>query len=286
MLLPPLTNVHDLQLKVRYIDNITTGIFAINDLLQFNRVAVGCQGVKGSIVGRLSLVVMTARDSSLPRRAIYLFDVARCVELSKYLRIIFEDEKLLKVFHNGRQDIAALNKQQAISVSSLVDTKVLFRMFLELQTLGGNTEKTKLSLVTLIARYNQPPNPHRDQVRLAVNSELPDSPGFWHQALTKEMIEYAAYEVAFLLDLHSLLCADLVTAVGQSVLALSKRHGYADLISDSNPRQNILDAVSAPIPVAASWFRDFWSHGLDPLPQVDPTPSNAPPKAKDDKSFV
>lgn len=239
--------------------------------------------MKGSVVGRLSLVVMTARDSTLPRRSIYLFDVARCVELSKYLRIIFEDEKILKVFHNSRQDVAALSKQQAISVSSIVDTKVLFRMFLELLTLSGNTEHTKLSLITLIARYNQPANPHREQVRLAVNSEIPDGPGYWHQALTKEMIEYAAYEVAFLLDIHSLLSADLVTAVGQSVMALSKRHAYADILKDECPPRNIVEAVSSPIPTSASWFRDFWSHGLDAVPEDSASPA---PRARQDQSFV
>lgn len=272
---------------MRYIDNITTAIFAINDLLQFNRLAVGCQGVKGSVVGRLSLVVMSARDSTLPRRSIYLFDVARCVELSKYLRIIFEDEKILKVFHNCRQDVTALRRQQGLSVIAVVDTKVLFRMLLELHTLGGNMETTKLSLITLISRYNQPANPYRERVRLSVNSEPVDSPGFWHQALTKEMIEYAAYEVAFLLDIHTLLCGDLVSAVGLSVLALSKRHAAAELAADPNGvPDSIVDAISAPIPVNASWFRDFWSHGLDPLSLAEPTAPDSKPKAKDDKSFV
>jgi hypothetical protein len=241
----------DTRIKIKYIDNITTGHYAINDLLQYNRLAICCQGAS-RIGSKLSLVCITARDAILSRRSVYIFDVARSVELGKYLKILLEDDKILKVSHNSRLDAEALFQQQGIVLKSLADTKVLSRMLTELQMLAAAPRSLKkLSLVSLLSLYHFPQNPHKESITHALEANR----AFWDQPLTKDMLEFAAHETAFLLDVHQRLGADIVQYLGHSLHSLSYRYAYT----------NVADVATMKLdpgkigPVA--WFRDLYGHG-------------------------
>ena len=118
-------------------------------------------------------------------------------EILLVLKQLFEDNNVVKIIHDCRQDSDALHKQANIMLNNVFDTST-YAMMLTSPDGSGNGNMRK-NLNTVLSQFNCNANSNRDQIKdlYKVN------PNFWNQRpFTAFMIEYASKDVASLFDLR------------------------------------------------------------------------------------
>jgi hypothetical protein len=173
---------------------------AIQEILQHPIVALDCEGVNLSKRGKLCLIQIAT-----PKR-VYLFDVVKGGDklfFDKGLRLVLENRKILKIVHDCRRDSEALYYQYGIYLRGVWDSQVAFAI---LSQLKGTKTPYPVGLNTLFRVCGVEGNQFKDSVKHAMSAMK----NFWEvRPLSRMMVDYAAGDVKSLLNVYSMITADL-----------------------------------------------------------------------------
>lgn len=159
----------------------------------------------------ISLIQIATKENA------YLIDTAKINNI-KILNEIFSDKSIIKVFHDAKQDILDLKKQEITEINNIFDTFIATRLL-------GFGDHGYANLVKNIF-----------EITLDKKQQKAD----WSKRpLTKEMLNYAKYDVVFLIDLYYILSSILK----QNDL-LTNANEYFDYILSINPEKQIFNPGS------------------------------------------
>lgn len=116
----------------------------------------------------------------------YLIDIRSIKEISALFRLL-ESTDILKILQNAKYDYQALKKRFGIELTNVFDT-----MIAEQLILAGKSSREDFSLDSISRNYLEQP------LSKSVRSRFERSPVFF----TQEMLEYAATDVAVLLEIY------------------------------------------------------------------------------------
>eukprot|EP00898_Chlorokybus_atmophyticus_P008834 jgi/Chlat1/8952/Chrsp94S00694 len=197
----------------------------MQQLLTCPRVGIDCEGISLSKTGRLCLVqVATEGFVALldPVGAMLKSGTDYSAVVGLMCKLL-EDERIVKVVHDGRQDALALYHQLGITLRNVVDTQVLAQ-----QITNGQRE----GLNKLLQKYNLPANGHKDAM---------DHSQWAKRPLNQVQIEYAAADVNQLLALYDKLELDYIIAC--------KKGLFERTATVINPCKQALSAFNTPLGV-------------------------------------
>eukprot|EP00741_Cyanophora_paradoxa_P024636 tig00022080_g23787.t1 len=158
------------------------------------RLAVDCEGVDLSRRGRLCLVqVADPRDGT-----VHIFDVVALGGLPQFLVAILGDPRVLKIFHDCRQDSDALYHQCGVALANVLDTQLCDALHQQLRTgrlppfVSGLKKLLELHVPHLVP-------PDAAQLKASVSAGFDADLRLWERRpLPQHLLLYAAYDVALL----------------------------------------------------------------------------------------
>jgi exonuclease 3'-5' domain-containing protein 1 len=177
-------------------------------------ISFDCEGVNLGAKGELTIVeIGTVRGEA------FIFDLKACAELMNDggLKGILEDESIIKIIHDCRNDSYNLYAQFNVLLRNVFDTQVSnlivlqtlttflnFQIFqsahavLQYQEQGKQVYKVKnVSLNTLCDMYHVQHNPMKEQLKNIYKRD----PKYWsRRPLTRDMLLYAASDVLVLIN--------------------------------------------------------------------------------------
>lgn len=157
-------------------------------------IALDCEGINLGIKGELTLVeIGTVRGEA------FIFDVLTCpaIVVEGGLKALLENEKVIKIIHDCRNDSVNLFIQYKILLRNVFDTQSAHAL-LQYQEHGKQVYKVKnISLNTLCDIYNAPKNPMKDQLK---NIYRRDQKYWSRRPLSRDMLLYAAADVLVLIN--------------------------------------------------------------------------------------
>ena len=191
------------------------------DLLASGRaVALDCEGVALSRFGRCCLLQLYPEPLSEEIGPVYVFDMLLGKHVVEALRPLLQCTSVLKVTHDCREDLSALEHQFGINVKNVYDTQLAYCLLLEggrelVEGEGKGTSTGRISkpyligLNELLRKAGSKPNAFSDRIRQKLNEE----PNFWfYRPLDPEAVEYAASDVKSLHILRRVLDAESESA--------------------------------------------------------------------------
>jgi exonuclease 3'-5' domain-containing protein 1 len=168
---------------------------------QSHLIAVDCEGLNMSRAGELCMVQVATADQ------VYLFDVISLGDklFSKGLKRILERTIPTKVFYDCRKDSDILYHQFGVKLKGVLDaalTEVYFRWNNNMgvpRFLKGYKRSVETYLMITDPRFYQ----LKDQI---CNQMTVEGSSLWKERpLSKDALEYAAYDVKYLRLLHTVL---------------------------------------------------------------------------------
>lgn len=157
-------------------------------------ISVDCEGINLGVKGHLTLIeVGTTRGEA------FIFDVLSCPDIVTEggLKGLLENEHIIKVIHDCRNDSVNLFTQFKILLKNVFDTQSAHAV-LQYQDHGKQVYKVKnISLNTLCELYNAPQNPMKDHLK---NIYRRDQKYWARRPLSREMLLYAAGDVLVLIN--------------------------------------------------------------------------------------
>lgn len=196
--------------NTRVIQTIKDCLFVTEAILksaQTEQVVISfdCEGINLGVKGQLTLL-----EIGTTRGEAFIFDVLSCPEmvLEGGLKVLLENENVIKVIHDCRNDSVNLNKQFGILMRNVFDTQSAHAV-LQFQNHQKQVYKVKnVSLNTLCEIYGAPINPMKDQLK---NVYRRDQKYWARRPLTRDMLLYAAGDVLVLIN--ELLYANMANAI-------------------------------------------------------------------------
>jgi len=189
-----------IQHQIPIISSARACFKAVQEILQFPIIALDCEGVNLSKDGKLCLIQIAT-----PKR-VYLFDVLKGGDrlfFEKGLRFLLENKKVLKIVHDCRRDSEALYYQYGIYLRGVWDSQVAFAI---LSQLKGSKTPYPVGLNTLFRVCGVEENQFKDSVKNAMSAMR----NFWEvRPLSRMMVDYAAGDVKSLLNVYSMINAEL-----------------------------------------------------------------------------
>ncbi len=219
--------------KVRFVTHASGIKEMLEQLKGTNMVAIDCEGDLSGRNPQISLIQVAAPS------AIYLLDMLAEGQamMDGGLRDLLESSGVLKVLHDCRNDSNALWVQYGCFVNPIFDTQGMPFCFAStwflplspspLHLLVGHDElsgaRSQIGLNAMLQQYVDATNPLKDIIKSRFRADA----GYWFQRpLDPEAIQYAAYDVKYLLP-AALAMQSLQPVKLQSILISSRR--YADL---------------------------------------------------------
>jgi ribonuclease D len=178
---------------------------ALNFISRSSTISVDCEGVKLERSGELCLIQIATTFH------VFLFDVASLgpVLFDKGLRSILQSPSIVKVFYDCRGDSDILYHQYGVELRGVLDvalTEVFYRW-----TNGLGTPRYLKGYKKSVETYLQVTNPNFYALKEKVSALMTSSgAACWRERpLPKDMLEYAAYDVKYMRDLHLKLIANM-----------------------------------------------------------------------------
>jgi len=180
---------------------------ALLDIIQCPIIAVDCEGVELGRDGILCLIQI-ATDSH-----VYIFDVLSLgtVLFDQGLRYILENPIPTKVFYDCRRDSDILYHHFGIKLKGVLDvslTEVFYRWIN-----GHGSPRFLKGYKRCVESYLFIDNPHFFEVKEKIGARMNlGGTQFWMQRpLPKDAMEYSAYDVKYLRELHFVLTQSMST---------------------------------------------------------------------------
>uniref|UniRef100_A0A0K8TLD3 Putative exonuclease n=1 Tax=Tabanus bromius TaxID=304241 RepID=A0A0K8TLD3_TABBR len=185
--------------NTRVISTIKESVFVTDAILKFAQndqvvVSLDCEGINLGVKGQLTLI-----EIGTTRGEAFIFDILTCPELvtDGGLKNLLENENVIKVIHDCRNDSVNLYNQFGILLRNVFDTQAAHAV-LQYQDSGKQVYKAKyVSLNSLCEVYNAPINPMKDQLK---NVYRRDQKYWARRPLTRDMLLYAAGDVLVLIN--------------------------------------------------------------------------------------
>ncbi|KAL9646363.1 hypothetical protein ABK040_014514 [Willaertia magna] len=202
------------------VDNYNTLQKAKQELQNQSILAVDCEGVCLSYHGKLTLVQIAANHKQ------YLFDFLIInenikEEMVQFLKELFENESILKIFHACSSDCKALYGQYQIKINNIMDTQILFKYLPILTTDTNNSiDLSNIGLNNLLILFSIEENLHKDDIN---NIYKIDNTIWEKRPLSNDLKNYAAMDVKNLEKLYHLMIQKLVQENNQQQLEIVKK---------------------------------------------------------------
>lgn len=179
--------------------------------------AVDVEGVGlGSYSGRATLVQIASHTCLWGDANIFVFDVLSCPSIWSELRGLLQTQEIIKVFHNCRSDLFAIQQQENIRIGRMYDTGIADYVIRWQENPGANASRRSLNDVVLAYGAGRVPRndlgdylPHCYRSGREVWAERP---------LTHSMLSYAAAD------------ADILWKLYKRIRSLVRRGRAADLM--------------------------------------------------------
>jgi DNA polymerase I-like protein with 3'-5' exonuclease and polymerase domains len=156
-------------------------------------VTLDLEGVDLCRVGPVCIVTIGVKDEMEDDSIIFIFDTLNLTKSScliSKLRVVLEDEDIIKIIHDCKMDSDALHHQYDIKLTNVHDTQVWEKI--------TTSAPRGLNLNDTLSKNGCKPNTFRD------GSVYKTNPKFWMtRPLTQKMIDWAAEDVASLFVLQS-----------------------------------------------------------------------------------
>lgn len=188
--------------QTRVIATVKESVFVTNAIMKPGAngdqvvVSIDCEGINLGLKGEVTLIeIGTVRGEA------FIFDVQSCPEIITEggLKTLLENDKVIKVIHDCRNDSVNLYAQFKILLRNVFDTQSAHAL-LQYQEQGKQVYKVKnVSLNTLCELYNAPKNPMKDQLK---NIYRRDQKYWSRRPLSRDMLLYAAIDVLVLINEH------------------------------------------------------------------------------------
>jgi len=192
---------------------------ALQDIANCPIVAVDCEGEELGRNGSLSLIQIATESK------VYLFDVLSLGEslFNNGLKFILESPIPTKVFYDCRRDSDILWHQYQVRLKGVLDvslTEVFYRW-----TFGLGSPRYLKGYKRSVESYLSIQNPHFSQIKESVSARMSNGDTkFWMQRpLTRDMMDYAAYDVKYLRELHFVLTQSMSTQNIRSIYGASTK---------------------------------------------------------------
>lgn len=216
------------QPRILVVTSVIAARAATKELRRHAMIGVDLEGVMLSRTGSIELV-----QASCPGH-VYLFDVAGPLAVEMFdkggLRDLLERPMTIKVVHDCRHDADALWHQHSVRIHPVVDTQVAFA---ELRAARGRARGLPVGLRTVLRKFAAVSEDDA-ALKATVKGEMRARPDYWAQRpLTKEMIDYASFDVMHLVRALNAMkrCMDaIVTTAWKRVEAGSAE--YAAMFRD------------------------------------------------------
>jgi len=217
---PFYTDVLNAEISYSYISEGGIALqSALQDIVQCPIIAVDCEGFELGRDGILCLI-QVATDSH-----VYIFDVLSLgtILFDQGLRYILENPIPTKVFYDCRRDSDILYHHFGVKLKGVLDV-ALTEVFYRWVNGHGNPRFLK-GYKRCVESYLFIENPHFFQVKERIGSRMTlGDTQFWMQRpLSSDALEYSAYDVKYLRELHFVLSQSMSTKNIRSIYEASDK---------------------------------------------------------------
>lgn len=177
---------------VQYITTLNHAVAAVEQLCHAAVVAIDCEGVGLSATGELTLLQIAF--SFQQRLTVCVFDAVALGMGLRVLHRVLEEPRPLKLFHDIRQDAAALHRQFGITLRGVLDSQMAY-MMCDATSRPVGAPPVCIGLNAFLRWCEVPGNDRKDlvQQQMSVDSQV------WkRRPLTATLLRYAVQDVALL----------------------------------------------------------------------------------------
>ncbi|CRG95426.1 3'-5' exonuclease, putative [Plasmodium gallinaceum] len=194
---------------IHYFENLKKNIIYINDSKnckeyineikknlneKYNFIGLDVEGYKIGKHGIISIIQICTEN-------IYIFDLYKCDNtylFIMYLKEILENEKIIKITHDCREDCSILYNQYNINLNNVFDTQVAYNLFLKKK----KKDLYQISYDDLLFKCLLLNNNHKIYFHKIISL---DPKVYLKRPISKELIQYAIQDVLYLKPLMLIL---------------------------------------------------------------------------------
>ncbi|CRG98821.1 3'-5' exonuclease, putative [Plasmodium relictum] len=219
-----------------YFENLKKNIIYINDSKncrehineirknlneKINFIGLDVEGYKIGKNGIVSIIQICTED-------IYIFDLYRCDNtylFIMYLKELLENEKIIKITHDCREDCSILYNQYNINLNNIFDTQVAYNLFLKKK----KKELYQISYDDLLFKCLLLNNNQKIYFHKIISL---DKKIYLKRPISKELIQYAIQDVLYLKSLM-LILIDKLSNIDE------KNNTFSDLNTEKKNVNNL-----------------------------------------------
>jgi hypothetical protein len=209
--------------QMQYISTLNAAVAAVDHLRSASILAIDCEGVNLSATGELTLVQVAFAMNGL---FVYIFDAVALGMGLRVLHRILQEPHPVKLFHDLRNDAAALHRQFGISIRGALDTQVAYMMSeRQFESIANGSLPVTIGLNAFLRWCNVPLNDQKDGMQITMAN---DDQVWKRRPLSATLLRYAVQDAALLLVAWSHLRHALTPAqVDMCVSITEQRAGVA-----------------------------------------------------------
>uniref|UniRef100_A0A8C9GVT8 3'-5' exonuclease domain-containing protein n=1 Tax=Piliocolobus tephrosceles TaxID=591936 RepID=A0A8C9GVT8_9PRIM len=203
--------------NIFYINNLEDCKKYIKDIHQefikkkINVIGLDIEGYKIGRYGIVSILQICLSD-------VYIFDLYKCDNnylIIKYIKNLLENEEIIKVLHDCREDCSILYNQYNIKLNNVFDCQVAYNLFLK----KTKKEQYQISYDDLLYKYLFLNNNNKIYFHKCISI---DPKIYLERPISKELMHYAIQDVLYLKPLM-LALVDKLESVSKDISLMEKK---------------------------------------------------------------